>query len=229
MARDAAIIPSRPPREPMFNAPRIVLLLVVALIAAHAWREMAHAGVERFALTEADLPAGRWSALVTHMFVHGGWAHVLTNAAFTLAFGAPVARFLGAGPRGAATFAAFFLVCGVAAALAYVALLTLIQPLGGWALVGASGAASGLMGAAARLIEGRGALGSALGRTVIAMTLAWIGLNTVLGLSGLTPGAAGAPVAWQAHIFGYFAGLALIGLFGRIAGTPPAMFAVNRP
>ena len=41
------------------------------------------------------------------------------------------------------------------------------------------------------------------------MTIAWIVVNVVLGLTGLTPGTAGAPVAWQAHIFGYFAGLVL--------------------
>jgi membrane associated rhomboid family serine protease len=42
------------------------------------------------------------------------------------------------------------------------------------------------------------------------MTLAWIVINAALGLSGLTPGAAGAPVAWQAHILGFAAGLLLI-------------------
>ncbi|HZK98405.1 MAG TPA: rhomboid family intramembrane serine protease [Caulobacteraceae bacterium] len=225
MPRDGRTGRNSASREPMFNAPWIVLTLVAALIAAHAWREMAHAGVERLALTSADLTVGRWPPLVTYMFVHAGWAHVLMNAAFTLAFGAPVARFLGGGPRGAASFVAFFLVCGVIAALAYAGLLGLTDPGGGWALVGASGAASGLMGAAARLIEGRGRLGSVRGRTVVAMTLGWIAINAVLGLSGLTPGAAGAPVAWEAHIFGFFAGLALIGLFARAAGKDERLIA----
>src|SRR5665213_561326 len=125
--------------------------------------------------------------------------------------------------RGAASFVAFFLVCGVIAALAYAGLLGLTDPGGGWALVGASGAASGLFGAAARLIEGRGRLGSIVGRTVVGMSLAWVAVNAVLGLSGLTPGAAGLPVAWEAHIFGYFAGLILIGPVARAAGRRPSI------
>jgi membrane associated rhomboid family serine protease len=66
------------------------------------------------------------------------------------------------------------------------------------------------MGAAARLIEGRGRIGPLGGRVVVGMTLAWIIVNAVLGLSGLTPGVGDAPVAWQAHIIGFVAGLLLI-------------------
>jgi len=211
---------ARPAREPAFNAPWPVLALVAILIATHAARLAAGVGVERFALTAADLPAGRWAGLISYLFVHASWAHVLINAAFTLAFGAPVARYLGGRARGAVAFFAFFVLCGVIAALAYAGLLGVI---GGadrpWALLGASGAASGLFGAAARLIEGRGRLGPIGGRTVVGMTLAWIAVNAVLGLSGLTPGAAGLPVAWEAHIFGYFAGLILIGPMARMAGA----------
>jgi len=35
-------------------------------------------------------------------------------------------------------------------------------------------------------------------------------VNLLLGLTGLTPGTEGAPVAWEAHIIGFFAGLLLI-------------------
>jgi len=209
----------RPAREPAFNAPWTVLALVALLIAAHGARVLGGVGAERFALTGDDLRAGRWGGLVSYLFVHAGWGHVAMNAAFTLALGTPVARYLGAGPRGAAAFFAFFLICGIVAALAYAGLLSFVDTNQGWALLGASGAASGLFGAAARLIEGRGRLGSIGGRTVVGMTLAWIAVNAVLGLSGLTPGAVGLPVAWEAHIFGYFAGLILIGPVARMAGV----------
>jgi membrane associated rhomboid family serine protease len=199
------------------------MALIALLLATHAARGVSSVGVERFALTGDALSAGRWTGLVSYLFVHASWAHVAMNAAFTLAFGAPVARFLGTGARGTAAFFAFFLVCGIVAALAYAGLLSALAPLfdpdRAWALVGASGAASGLMGAAARLIEGHDALGRIGGRTVVGMSLAWIAVNAVLGLSGLTPGAAGLPVAWQAHIFGYFAGLLLIGPMSRVAGV----------
>ncbi len=79
------------------------------------------------------------------------------------------------------------------------------------------------MGAAARLIEGRGRLGPLGGRTVVGMSLAWILVNVVLGVTGLTPGTAGAPVAWEAHIIGFFAGLLLISAFSRLAGVHAEM------
>jgi membrane associated rhomboid family serine protease len=215
--------PSRPPREPAFNAPWTVMALVAILIATHAARVFAGVDVGRFALTGDDLRAGRWLGLISYLFVHASWAHVAMNAAFTLAFGTPVARYLGTDARGAVVFFAFFLICGVIAALAYAGLLSVLEhadgPSRAWALVGASGAASGLLGAAARLIEGHGRLGRIGGRTVVGMTLAWIAVNAVLGLSGLTPGAAGVPVAWEAHVFGYFAGLLLIGPLAKLAGV----------
>ena len=209
--------------EPAINAPWTVATLIAVLIGAHAARVFTGGDVDRFALTSGDLAAGRLGGLISYQLVHGSWAHVLMNSAFVLAFGAPVARFLGGGARGATTFFLFFLACGVAAASAYGGQQTVMASFGrgggGWALVGASGAASGLMGAAVRLIEGHGRLGSIVGRTVTGMTLSWIAVNAVLGLSGLTPGTAGAPVAWEAHIFGYFCGLLLIGPAGWMAGV----------
>ena len=190
--------------------------LVGLLIATHALRLATGVDVDRFAFRPPTSRPGVGRPLVTYQFVHASWAHVLMNAASGLAFGVlPLARLLGERWRGAALFYAFFLACGAISALAY----WLISPKGAWDLVGASGAASGLMGAAARLIEGRGRLGSPFGRTVIVWTIAWIAINAVLGLSGLTPGAAGVPVAWQAHIFGYFAGLVLVSPAAWLAGT----------
>ena len=194
---------------------------------AHALRVFLGGSADHFALTSADLAGRRLGGLVTYQFVHASWAHVLVNSAFVLAFGAPVARYLGAGPRGATVFFAFFLFCGVVAAATYAGMVDALEAAIGqgrsaWALVGASGAASGLMGAAARLIQGHGQPGPLTGRTVVSMTFGWIIVNAILGISGLTPGTAGAPVAWQAHIFGYFCGLLLIGAAGRLAGLDQA-------
>ncbi len=211
-----------PKREPAINAPWTVAGLIIALIGAHVVRVVSGGDPETFAITSADLVSDRFAGLVTYQFVHGSWTHVLMNAAFVLAFGAPVARYLGGGWRGATAFFCFFLMCGAVAAAVYGGYADLTAglwgPRGDWVLLGASGSASGLMGAAARLMEGRGRPGSMFGRTVSAMTLSWIAVNVLLGATGLTPGAAGAPVAWEAHIFGYFCGLFLIGPFGRFAG-----------
>jgi membrane associated rhomboid family serine protease len=214
---------ARPRAEPLFNVPWTVLALVGVLIGAHAARTGLKIDPDTFALTSETLAAGRWSGLLSHLFVHGSWAHVLMNSIFIVAFGTPVARFLGSGARGSSLFLTFFLVCGVAAGLAFAGLMETLHTVGVgppyWAMIGASGAASGFMGAAARLIEGRGRLGPIGGRTVWGMTIGWILVNAILGLTGLTPGTAGAPVAWEAHIFGYFAGLLFIGPFARLAGV----------
>jgi membrane associated rhomboid family serine protease len=211
--------------QPAIRAPWPVVVLIAVLIGAHAARLWLGIDPERFALVAGDLRSGRWSPLISHIFVHAGWAHVLMNSVFILAFGAPVARFLGVGAVGALAFAAFFLICGVVAGSGFAAVAAEFANMGlaspDWALVGASGAASGLMGAAARLIEGRGRLGPIGGRTVIGMSVSWILVNVVLGATGLTPGTAGAPVAWQAHIIGYFAGLLLISPFSRLARSTP--------
>jgi membrane associated rhomboid family serine protease len=218
---------SEPRREPLVKAPWPVVALIAVLVSAHAARLGLGVDADRFALTGRNLAAGQWTGLVSHIFVHASWAHVIMNTLFVLAFGTPVARFFRTEARGAATFLAFFVVCGVLAGGAYAILIQILDGVGigpgaagrgAWAMVGASGAASGLMGAAARLIEGRGRLGPLTGRTVTGMTLAWILVNAILGLSGFTPGAAGAPVAWEAHIFGYFAGLFLVAPFALAAG-----------
>jgi membrane associated rhomboid family serine protease len=76
--------------------------------------------------------------LLTSMFIHGGWAHIIGNAWFLWVFGNNVEDSMGR-----ARYLAFYLVCGLAAALAQVA----IDPGSPVPVVGASGAISGVMGA----------------------------------------------------------------------------------
>lgn len=208
----------RPAREPLLNAPWPVVVLCLGLIALYAVQTFTLNDARgqppaALALTPAALAVGRWQTLFTSMFLHGSWPHVLLNAVAALAFGPPVARLFGPGLRGAAVFFAFYLVCGALAGLGFAAV-----DFKGVPAVGASGAISGLVGAAARIIEGRGRVGRIFGPTVGAMTVGWIFANVVLGVSGLTPGAMDMPVAWQAHLAGYAAGLLLIGTFARLAG-----------
>ncbi len=212
----------QPARERAFNAPWTIVALPALLIGLYLVQSMTfgEAQTARWALTWTALRAGHWETLVTSQFLHGGWAHVLMNSVAILAFGPPAARLMGTGPRGAAVFYAFYLTCGVLAGLGFLAVdYSDIN-----AVVGASGAVSGLLGAASRIIEGRGQIGPIFGRTVLGMGVAWIIANVLLGVTGLTPGAAGMPVAWQAHLAGYLAGVLLIGPFARLAGATQAAF-----
>lgn len=229
-------------REPIFNVPGVVLGLLAVFLGVHvvrwmlpeaedAWLTAVLAFIPaRLGGLAADLPGGRSAvvtAFLTHQFVHGDLAHLLINAAWLLAFGTPVARR--AGP---VRFLAFFLLCGVAGALLYLAVNGPIPIL----VVGASGAISGLMGAAFRFLfrgmETGGTIALSDSRSIPLMTLretlsdrrilmavaGWTILNVVLawGAAGLTEAAG---IAWEAHLGGFYAGLLLYGLFDR----PPAV------
>ncbi len=79
---------------------------------------------------------------ITSMFLHGGWGHLLGNALFFWVFGDDIEDALGRG-----RFLLFYVVCGLAAAAAQIA----IDPASPVPVVGASGAIAGVLGAYARL------------------------------------------------------------------------------
>lgn len=211
-------------REPIFKAPWPATTAALAIVGAYAVQTtLSQAWVyDRLGFTSAALAAGEYSGLVTALFVHASWAHALMNAVAALAFGAPVARLFGGRAGGVLAFFVFYLACGVLASLGYAA----VHPHDPAVLVGASGAVSGLMGAASRLIAGRGGLGPMLSRPVVAMAGAWVIVNLLLAATGMTPGAEGGTVAWEAHLFGYAAGLLLIGPVAWLTrrARPPEVF-----
>jgi membrane associated rhomboid family serine protease len=231
-------------RQPIFNAPGVVLGLVGLLFAVHLvrwvlppeedlWLTLAMAFIPvRLAGHAGSLPGGQLAALtsfVTYAFVHGNLTHLLINSAWLLAFGSPVARRIGA-----VRFLLFFFLTGSIGALAYFLVngATLVP------VVGASGAISGLMGATFRFLF-LGAAGEFGGpRGVPPMSLAEalrdrrIQLVIVVAtlLNGLQAWGAGIVtdgegIAWEAHLGGFYAGLLLYGLFERM---PPASVGTAR-
>jgi membrane associated rhomboid family serine protease len=216
------------PRERAINAPWSVLLLIVVLLGAFAIQ--ARQGVDSVAavwgFAPRDLALGRYGTLVTAIFLHGGWPHVLANAAFALAFATPVARRLGQDALGIATFLTFYIVCGVLANLGY-GLLNLKSV---DIVIGASGAVAAMMGATSRLIgQGQGALAPFTSRPVMVMAAGWIAVNLVFGLMlpGWAPGSGGVPIAWQVHLIGYAAGLLLFGPLLSAMGRRPVDHAMD--
>ncbi|HEY3694452.1 rhomboid family intramembrane serine protease [Phenylobacterium sp.] len=213
---------SPPARQPILNAPWPAAMLAAVIVAGFAVQSLfpPEAAIAPYAFRASDLEAGRWITLLTALFLHGSWPHALMNAAFALAFGTPVARFLGLQARGVLVFVVFYLACGVLGNLAFAALHR-GDPT---PLVGASGAVSGLMGAAARLIAGRGRPGPILSRPVIGMGAAWVLVNLLVAVTGIAPGANGASVAWEAHLGGFAAGVLSFGAAAWAArGPQPAM------
>lgn len=221
-------------REPVFNLPAVVLLLIIACAALHLIRVYVLTTEQDIALLlrtafvpirysgrfEIDLFA--WTSPVTYAFLHGGFAHLLINMIWLAAFGSPLANRFGA-PR--------FLLFWIFTALAAAGLHYIIYPLDQAPLVGASGAISGMMGAAARYgfrtdrLAGKpifsgprlSVSGSLTSRTVAVFLAVWMAVNLISGFGLLTPGMAN-PIAWEAHIGGFLAGFFLIAPFDR---APP--------
>lgn len=208
--------PQRP--EPIFNAPWPALLAAASILVPHVLLLRASdATVESLALVPREFWHGVWTGPVTMMFVHGGWVHALMNSAFALAFGAPVARLLGLNGRGGGIFCLFYLISGALSGVGYAA----IHPDGAQAVIGASGAVSALMGAAARTMDYEGRVGPILGPRVISLGLGWLIVNLVMAVAGglLTMGTGA--VAWEAHLIGFVVGVLLIGPFAHWAGVQP--------
>jgi membrane associated rhomboid family serine protease len=201
-----------PGREPMFNAPWPAVAVTAAIIVTFALQGRLADGGLSLALVPHKVATGELAGLFTSLFLHGGWAHALMNAAFALAFGTPVARLFGSGAQGVAAFFIFYLLCGGLAGLAFVA----FHAGSGDIVVGASGAVSGLMGGAIRLLNDDKRLSSPFSSQALTMGGAYVIVNLLMAATGLTPGANGAAIAWEAHLGGFLAGLLLIGPFDRL-------------
>lgn len=162
-------------------------------------------------------PGTPWRTLVTSMFLHGGWLHLLGNLWFLWVFGNNVEDAMGHG-----RFAAFYLLAGLAAAGAQVA----VEPGSAIPMVGASGAISGVMGAYAILYP-RVRIHTLVVLVVFFFRVAvpaWVMLGYwfLLQLAGTSVEQVGG-VAFWAHAGGFLAGAALIPVF-----RDPALLARRR-
>ena len=149
-----------------------------------------------------------WHTVVTSMFLHGGWFHILGNMWFLWVFGDNVEDDLGH-----FRFALFYLASGVAAAAAQV----LTNPDSAVPMVGASGAIGGVMGGYA-LLHPRARVDTALFfgfffRVIpvpaVFMLGYWLLLQVLGGLPALGGDGEGGGVAFWAHVGGFAAGAAL--------------------
>jgi membrane associated rhomboid family serine protease len=157
-------------------------------------------------------PGRQVSHVVTHMFLHGSWMHLLGNMWFLWLFGNNVEDSMGR-----LRFMIFYLVCGLAAAAGQI----VTSPASAIPMVGASGAISGVMGAYLVLYpKVRVYTLVPLGFFLTSMALpAWVMLGYwffIQFVSGLVSfGGEAGGVAFWAHVGGFVAGVVLVKLFAR--------------
>jgi membrane associated rhomboid family serine protease len=158
-------------------------------------------------------PGRQFSHLITSMFLHGSWMHMLGNMWFMWIFGNNIEDSM-TRPR----FVAFYLICGLAAALSQVA----ANAGSNVPMVGASGAISGVMGAYLVLyprvrvytLVPLGFFLTTIALPAWVMLLYWAFLQFASGLVSLAGSEVGG-VAFWAHLGGFLAGITLIKLFER--------------
>ena len=159
---------------------------------------------------DAGTPNPLWITLLTSMFMHASWDHLLGNMLFLLAFGITVERSMSA-----VRYLAFYLLCGLgASALEIVTAANSSVP-----GIGASGAISGVL-AGYLVLYPKSHIDSLVPIGRLAWTAripawlfigAWFVYQLINGLE--TFGDAGAGVAYSAHVGGFIAGLLLVRFF----------------
>jgi len=200
--------------QPSYSKPVVTVCLIVVNILVFLYE----AALDPFSMNEFIASFGlvpdhfRFANVLTSMFLHGGWFHVLGNMWFLWIFGDNVEDILGH-----VKYLLFYLLCGVAAALAQ----TVVNPYSRVPMVGASGAIAGVMGA--YLIKFPGSQIRTLAFIFFFITtfdvpawlmlVYWFGTQLLNGVGSIAyTQASQGGTAFLAHVGGFIAGMALINL-----------------
>ena len=195
-----------------------VALIVVNTLVFVRQLTLDESATEEFFLYFGLVPAAfSWVAVLTSMFVHGGFMHFGFNMLFLWIFGDNVEDRMGHG-----RFLVFYVLCGVAAALAQ----TATDPDSIVAMVGASGAIAGVMGAYfvlyphSRIVTLIPILFFFHVVEIPALVFLglWFVLQFVSGLGSMAAATGGEPaggIAFWAHIAGFVAGVSGVLVFRR--------------
>jgi membrane associated rhomboid family serine protease len=196
---------------PSRTTPYVTVLIIIINSAAWLYEVLLPARVlPVFLQTFGVVPAEFWwPTIVTSMFLHGGWMHIIGNMWYLWIFGDNVEDRLGH-----LRFVVFYLVCGTAAAIGQIA----VDPTSTLPTIGASGAIAGVMGAYFVLYPRARVL------TVVPLIIFWeiielpaiflLGFWFVMQLfsagaiavTAATHGSGG--VAFAAHVAGFLVGVA---------------------
>ena len=202
--------------QPSYSRPVVTVVLIVINLLVYVyefWLQM----VDPYALNDfiahyALRPAYFHPAnLVTSMFLHGGWMHVLGNMLFLWVFGDNVEDILGHWK-----YLTFYMLCGIAAGIAQL----LMDPASRVPMLGASGAIAGVMGAyLAKFPRSRVVMLTwflfifTFDLPAWVMLIYWFALQLFGGFGSVQAATQGG-TAFFAHVGGFIVGIALIYAMG---------------
>ena len=197
--------------QPSYTKPVVTVLLIVINLLVFIY-ELSQPNPNRFIAHYGMIPdLFSFQKLLTSMFLHGGWMHVLGNMWFLWIFGDNIEDVLGHGK-----FILFYLVCGIVAGLAQV----LVDPTSRVPTVGASGAIAGVLGA--YMVKFPHSRILSLVTIIIFFTtveipawlmlIYWFAIQFFYGVGsiGFSHVSQGGGVAYMAHVGGFVAGALLI-------------------
>lgn len=225
--------PTTPKHEPVFFLPSVVIFFLAVCVGLYLLQTYALSAQANNLVTlygafiplryDVSGPAFDLAFLttpITYSLLHASFAHVAINMVWLAAFGAPLAQRIRT-----VRFVMFWIATSMgAAALHYMLHMTSAVP-----LVGASGAISGMMGAAARFAfktDGQDGPRAFVGRplsffqsmtnrTVVTFVAVWMVVNLISGLGYLMPTDGSSGIAWEAHIGGFLVGYFCLKFFDR--------------
>ena len=151
--------------------------------------------------------------LITYLFLHGGWMHLIGNMLFMWVFADNIED-----AYGYVGFAIFFLLCGVVGGLTHV----FMMPNSNSPLIGASGAVSGVLAAYLVLYPRARVWVLPLFPVPIPLpAILVLGFWFLLQVYHVAAAKAGEDIAWWAHIGGFAFGLVITMIMrSRLAFTP---------
>ncbi len=193
-------------------------IMTVLIIAANGFVFLLEllggdAFITRWSLVPAHIVAGQdWITILTSMFMHAGWEHILGNMLFFWVFGPEIEDVMGSLP-----YLAFYLLGGLAATLAQI----VVDPTSTVPNLGASGAIAAVMGIflityprdQIRTVVFLGWFGRVTFLPAILMVGIWFLTQLFSEVGALAQVNTGGGVAYMAHVGGFLFGMILGRLF----------------
>ncbi len=197
-------------QPPMINLPPLTKIFIALFVVIHVAAWASHfidPALQEIIYDHGAFVPASWSGvfpflwwtpltLVSFSFLHGGWLHLGMNVIMMAAFGSGIEKWLGSQK---------FLILFIGSTLCGILIQFAIGPSSPAGVIGASGAISGFFGGLLIMMKEQRALGNQK-NSIMPFVIGWVAISVIFGLMGAPDGS---PIAWFAHLGGFFGGLGI--------------------